>query len=250
MKKFSSLAALILAAFVCTEPMSPRALAQSKVPSSPITLYSPIKHRGEHLRGCLTFQPRVNSQVISAPCDLHYGSLFVGAYHDWFQAMSTEQSRTVIKDLGNLSWNDRYQVPVVEPLAKLKPGEHRHGTIDASGAPGKPGRDGRPGADGNRSAWGAGSYGQEPGDIPGPPLDIPEASDPRGSAQGSAQGRKPKVDPLYTKALLGHLYVIHVVDESADFYALFRVDELDSGDHCTISWRVIASPEKQIHLRK
>ena len=55
---------------------------------------------------------------------------------------------------------------------------------------------------------------------------------------------KPKIDPLFVKAIAGHVYVIHVVDDSRDFYALFRVDALERGDYCTISWKLISDPQK------
>jgi hypothetical protein len=47
---------------------------------------------------------------------------------------------------------------------------------------------------------------------------------------------------MFVKAVAGHMYVIHVVDEARDFYVLFRVDSIERGDSCTISWRLIPSP--------
>jgi len=41
------------------------------------------------------------------------------------------------------------------------------------------------------------------------------------------------------------LCVIHVVDDVRDFYALFRVEALERGDNCSISWRLIFAPETQ-----
>jgi hypothetical protein len=37
--------------------------------------------------------------------------------------------------------------------------------------------------------------------------------------------------------------VIHVVDDKRDFYALFRVDKLQRGDNCTISWKMIPASQ-------
>ena len=45
------------------------------------------------------------------------------------------------------------------------------------------------------------------------------------------------------KAVVGHMYVLHVKNKTHDFYVMFRVDELEAGDHCTISWKIMASPE-------
>jgi hypothetical protein len=97
----------------------------------------------------------------------------------------------------------------------LKAGEQRHISIDTSGA------DGADGADA------VGIVRPRPG-----------ASRPKNDG-------KPKVDPLFVKAVSGHLYVIHVVDDVRDFYALFRVEALERGDNCVISWRLITAPETE-----
>jgi hypothetical protein len=54
---------------------------------------------------------------------------------------------------------------------------------------------------------------------------------------------KPRIDPLFVKAVLGHMYVIHVVDDFRDFYVLFRVEKIERGDNCTVSWQFIPEPE-------
>ena len=46
-----------------------------------------------------------------------------------------------------------------------------------------------------------------------------------------------------TKAVKGHMYVVHVKNKSQDFYVMLRVEELEPGDHCTISWKLMPSPE-------
>ena len=45
------------------------------------------------------------------------------------------------------------------------------------------------------------------------------------------------------KAIVGHLYVVHIKDRENDHYALFRVESLEPGKSVTISWKLIASPE-------
>jgi hypothetical protein len=45
------------------------------------------------------------------------------------------------------------------------------------------------------------------------------------------------------KATVGNMYLMHVVDDQADFYVLFRVEQLEQGAQCTISWRRIPNPE-------
>ena len=48
----------------------------------------------------------------------------------------------------------------------------------------------------------------------------------------------------FAKAKAGYMYLVHVKDSQADLYVLFRVEEIAQGDHCTISWRQIPTPEK------
>ena len=52
----------------------------------------------------------------------------------------------------------------------------------------------------------------------------------------------------FAKAKVGHMYVMHVKDEQADFYVLFRVEQLEQGEQCTISWKRIPTPERQTQL--
>ena len=54
----------------------------------------------------------------------------------------------------------------------------------------------------------------------------------------------PQVDPVYVKALPSHMYVMRVVDDDTDFYVLFRVEKIERGDNCTITWKRIAPPEE------
>lgn len=50
-------------------------------------------------------------------------------------------------------------------------------------------------------------------------------------------------DGRVTQALVGHMYVVHIKNRESDLYAMFRVDALERNDHCTISWKVVPSPE-------
>jgi hypothetical protein len=47
----------------------------------------------------------------------------------------------------------------------------------------------------------------------------------------------------FAKATVGNMYLMHVKDDEADFYVLFRVEKLEQGEHCTISWKRIPNPE-------
>jgi len=51
-------------------------------------------------------------------------------------------------------------------------------------------------------------------------------------------------DGQITRAVAGHMYVVHIRNNGAEFYAMFRVDSLVPSDHCTISWRVMRSPKR------
>jgi hypothetical protein len=54
-----------------------------------------------------------------------------------------------------------------------------------------------------------------------------------------------KTTSHFAKARAGHIYLMHVKDNQADFYVLFRIEELEQADHCTISWKRIPAPEKE-----
>ncbi len=51
-------------------------------------------------------------------------------------------------------------------------------------------------------------------------------------------------DGQITRAVAGHMYVAHIKNNGAEFYAMFRVDALDPSKRCTISWRVMRSPKR------
>jgi hypothetical protein len=51
-----------------------------------------------------------------------------------------------------------------------------------------------------------------------------------------------KTTSHFAKAKAGHMYLVHVKDAEADFYVLFRIEEMEQGNHCTISWKQIPTP--------
>jgi hypothetical protein len=198
------------------------------------TLYSPNKYRNEGRDSCLDLKTGATApRTANARCDVLYGNLYAGADLDWFQGSSDRGSRSVIRDLGLLAWSQPFQVPVVPPLPKLLPGQQRTVTIDTSGADGA---DGTPGTRGKPGSPGADADGIVRPAIPSPPP--PSALPP---AQNKHDGT-PKIDPAFVKAVAGHVYVIHVVDDENDFYALFRVETIERGDRCVVSWKLIEPP--------
>lgn len=205
-------------------------------PQPRVTLYSINKHRGQQRNFCINFQSVVVGRS-PRPCDLRYGSLYVGNDLDWFESSGAQGNRSVIKDLGLKNWDQSFRVPVVEPLPKLKPGEQRNITIDSSGADGADGTPGAPGARGQDGADADGVVRSRSTD------DRERAIVARDAPSRPKNDGTPRVDPMFVKAVVGHMYVIHVVDDVRDFYALFRVEALERGDNCTISWQLIQAPE-------
>jgi hypothetical protein len=213
-------------------------IAQQKTQPT-ITLYSPLKHQGDQSRSYFDFQ----NQTVAprgGRWDVGYGAMYITGQFDWFQGSSAPDNRSVIRDLGKHAWSDNPKVPLIKPLAKLQPGQRRQIRLELSGArrtdgaPGVPGDASDPGIDDRRRDLTSGRQSSRPlrdfGEVVGP---SPYTTSLRRDAG------KPKIDPLFVKAIAGHMYVIHVVDDSRDFYALFRVEALQRGDSCTVSWRLI-----------
>jgi hypothetical protein len=199
-------------------------------PTGTVELYATIKYRNDPRAGCFNFE---SGSIVSngARCDLHYGMLYAGNDFDWFNSSATAGNRSVIRDLGPRLWTSAFELPVVEPFSKLKPGEHRRVMVDASGA------------DGGSGASGATVTTLEPDadDSESRMRDKNLAGD---DATPKGDG-KSKGDQLFVKAIVGHMYVIHVVDDNSDFYALFTVDAIEKGLRCVISWKIVPAPQRQ-----
>lgn len=50
---------------------------------------------------------------------------------------------------------------------------------------------------------------------------------------------------IFAKAVVGHMYLVHIKDALSDFYALFRLEGLTQRKECTISWRLIQPPDEE-----
>jgi hypothetical protein len=61
---------------------------------------------------------------------------------------------------------------------------------------------------------------------------------------GKGESIEDSSDQRVTKVVLGHIYLAHIKRRFADFYVTFRVDALQPSDNCTISWKIVPSPEK------
>ena len=47
---------------------------------------------------------------------------------------------------------------------------------------------------------------------------------------------------IFARAVVGHMYALHAKNSSSDYYILFRVERIEHGDYCTISWRRVRRP--------
>lgn len=47
---------------------------------------------------------------------------------------------------------------------------------------------------------------------------------------------------VFAKAVIGHIYVVHIKKGDTDLYGLFRVEEIKQAESCTISWVKVALP--------
>ena len=159
----------------------------------------------------------------------------MGQEHDWFESAAVVGNRSVIKDLGEKDWADQFDIPVVEPLRKLQPGERRMVTIDASGADGA---DGSPGLPGRDAANADGSITSSARHGTSARMEV-KPGKPKHDG-------KPRVDPSFVKAVVGHMYVMHVVNDTDDFYVLFRVESIERGSSCTISWMHVPAPSAEV----
>ena len=172
---------------------------------------------------------------LSTHC-LNYGDR-AGDNWDMFTVSAGGMPRTRMVRIGKYEWTDKFTVPYVEPWPVLAPGETRIITVNTSGGDGA---DGTPGT----NAGSAGIAQMNGGTISiGKSVKNPDyahASLDRqiGSVVKTADGKTRK-DP-YSPAVevkLGYMYVVHVVDETRDYYLLVRIDELKRGERLVLSYK-------------
>ena len=231
---------------LCAEASSPACAqtvsTETSSEISSVTLYSPLKYKDDQRRAVFDFQGGARPASHWGRWDLGYGFLYAGNDFDWLQSSSAQGHRSVIRELGKHDWTDNFAVPEVEPLAKLKPGEQRRIGVDTSGADGADGAGHRPAQLGSPEDVFSRVL-RERHDADGPTQSVPQPQ-----TETAPASPRPKRDgrtntsPEFVKAIVGHVYVIHVVDDLNDFYALFRVEALETGDNCTISWKRITAP--------
>lgn len=199
---------------------------------------------------------------------IYYGDR-AGDNWDIFHIGGGAVDRTRMVRIGEYKWTDNFTVPYVEPWAALAPGETRAITFNTSGADGQDGANGQDGADGQDGAnGGSGGVAQMKGGS------VSERRRPRDDSHASldrsvSESRRPKNadyahasldrqvsstvktadgktrnDPYspVLEAKLGYMYVVHVLDETRDYYLLVRVDELKRGERLVLSYKKLELP--------
>lgn len=186
-------------------------------------LFSPMNADGTHNnisagKSCFSFiGDSIGGGTFCGKSDIYYGGFRLGDDWDIFQILGVG-SRNKIRNLGAINWTDNFKIPIVEPYPKLEEGEQRNIVVDTSGKDGKPGKN----ADGTYT--------------------LTE------DTKKAEEKLKSRYQPL-EKAILRNMYVVRVVDETNDFYVLFRVDELERGKRCKISWKKIDAPEEIVDFQ-
>ena len=224
-------------------------LSQAQPQKQPqiVTLYSPLTHKQTSAPPFRNGTLRPDSSraeysftlgrfTLSRSAELSWGFIQIGDGPDWFMLQTSDDSRSVIRDLGDFQWTDKFDVPALKPLPLLAKGKHRQFSYDTSG---------RNGDDGTivRGVQSAAESGNEiimnrDSDQTVVPS-LPDAHPVRNAGNG-----KPKLNPpgVSAETRLGHMYLIRIVDAKSDYYVLMHVDALTKHDSCTISWERIPSP--------
>jgi hypothetical protein len=167
-------------------------------------------------------------QICHSSNSLSYGDR-MGDNWDIF-SISSRQDQTRMIDLGAHSWDDKLEVPIVEPWPPLPPGATRNIIVSLRGADGAHGRNG----DGSMSSHPKPRKGN--GNAP-----IPEQASSTVTIKNVV--RADKYLP-YLMAKKGHMYLVRVIEGEWDYHLLVRVDELVRGEKVKLSMRRLAvNPE-------
>ena len=121
--------------------------------------------------------------------DIRYGGISENGDDRWLDIIHRRGARSVIKDIGEMSWAEVYHVPILFASPNPHTGELTHSYVG---------------------------------------------------------GRLQKIFPeeVIVKAIVGHMYVMHVKDQETDYYVMFRVEAIDPKGECRLSWKFVPSPER------
>jgi hypothetical protein len=106
-------------------------------PAQVVTMYAPMNPETKKYnegKSCFNFKLGLVKEATKGnqDWDLGYGFLAIDN-QDWFVLHYGDENRSVIKDLGELKWEDPLNIPILEPLPPVEKGQHRQITIDSSG---------------------------------------------------------------------------------------------------------------------
>jgi hypothetical protein len=247
-----------------------------------VTLYSPLKYRHDQSRAFFSFT-RGALAGRGESWEVGYGTMYLGKHFDWLTVSSARDSRSVIRDLGAHGWGDSFKVPFVGPMPVSLAGGRRYNVMNSRGeivrsstppvtVASKPASTPTPSTlpdavrppdftDASRARTFPTVTGGNPPNVhaghslPSGARGLGQSSD---NASGVGSGaidfwpqptsppplREAKGDVVSVKAVVGHMYVVHVVDGASDYYALLRVEAVERGDNCTITWKVVPAPPR------
>lgn len=251
--------AVILLAILASVSVYSQKKTEGKFEPETFELMSPWIYKGaiptpsyeRHLKSCLDFV------TLSHACGVQPSVSFgdrIGERWDLFHIGGGKVDRTRMVEIGKFGWNDKFTVPYVEPWPILAPGEKRTVTINASGANGStglgglPGTDGVAGADGVAGMNGDGTYTPMPRKEPtvvrqptapttGENYATANVKEPVSSTVKGKDGklRSDAYNPI-VEVKKDHMYAVHVLDETHDFYVLIHVDDMEHGEHVRLSF--------------
>lgn len=148
-----------------------------------------------------------------APCgnrppDLLYG--FMGTFDepDWFMNSGEYPVRTKMRNLGPHKWEDKIELPTLEPYPELKPSESRETTVEFA-------------VEDSTNLPVSSTVGISNDRVFIPPRKILNTSD------------------NIHKVIEGNMYLIRVRDNLYDFKVLMRVDKVNRGKSVSISWKAL-----------
>lgn len=173
----------------------------------------------------------VDLVTLTMRCRMANGIIYGERYGVNWDILQVVGSQTRMVEIGKFELDDFFEVPHIEPWAKLNPGEQRSLHFDASGSDGEHGLNG----DGSKQ------------DLP--PRREGGANKPV-KYQVSSRIVRPDgtvLDDDYTPSVQinrGYVYAVRVFDQKHDQYLLLRIDELERGKRAVISIKRIEGPSR------
>lgn len=134
----------------------------------------------------------------SRPPDLFYGMMGTADEPDWFMVGTKSPVRTKMNVLGKYNWQDKFDLPKVDPYPELRSGETREPNMELV-------------------------YLEQPDNLSGREFLKP--------------GKVRCTSSEIVKVVEENMYLLRVKDDMYDFLVLLRVDKLVPRKSVTFSWR-------------